>query len=206
MPTANLQATPAERKRQMTRLAEMGVAIPEEFRREMAMVGDWQTMSQRVIDEEILGVKKEEQGEDTKLDSLNVGVRKRKHNEEEEEDTGANLVRRGWGNTTRIYPAFDTDDDLDALLNSAATTRAKRSAVKVEPKEEKANRNTSEISRGTGNPSYNLADDPQVKVEETLNNLDNAPPRTQSPRFSEPEAEEHVNVVFKKRKTKAARQ
>ena len=191
----------------MTRLAEMGVAIPEEFRREMAMVGDWQTMSQRVINEETLEVKNEEQGEDTKLHGLNVGVRKRKH-EEEEEDTDANLVRRGWGNTTRMYPAFGgaNDDDLDALLSSTATTRAKQPAVKIEANEEKADLKTSEIPRGIGNSSCDPADDPQVKVEETSNNLDNAPSLIQSPRLSELEVKEDVDVVFKKRKPKAARQ
>ncbi|KAF1814332.1 hypothetical protein P152DRAFT_413039, partial [Eremomyces bilateralis CBS 781.70] len=35
------QATTEERKRQMAQLAEMGVAVPEEFRGEMAMAGEW---------------------------------------------------------------------------------------------------------------------------------------------------------------------
>lgn len=109
------QATPTDRKRQLAQLAEMGVAIPEEFRREMAMAGDWQTLSERPAYE----ILKAENGtEDRKYDGLNIGVRKRKfEGQDEEEAAGETVARKGWGSTIRVYPdKAGEDDDLDFLL------------------------------------------------------------------------------------------
>lgn len=124
------KATPAERKAQMAKLVEMGVAVPEDFRREMAMVGDWQTLAERPVWD---SVKKEEGLEDFKDfkpdPTLNIGVRKRKHEgegadgeEEEEEATESVARRKGWGSAVRRYPgsAADDKDDLDALLTHDA--------------------------------------------------------------------------------------
>jgi hypothetical protein len=93
----------------------MGIAIPEEFRGEMAMAGDWKTVSQRVISES-----DDKDSQDQKLDAaLNVGVRKRKYEGQEvEEEAGERVMKKGWGSTTKSYPGFeDKDDDLDALLS-----------------------------------------------------------------------------------------
>ena len=115
------QATPAERKQQMAQLAAMGVAVPEDFRREMAMAGDWQTLSERPIFSE--GLKKEEDDEDAKPSYLNIGVRKRKfEGQEEEEEAGETVVRRGWGSTKRTYPG-EVEDDLDTLLERTKSVR-----------------------------------------------------------------------------------
>lgn len=111
------QATPADRKKQLAQLAEMGVAIPEEFRREMAMAGDWQYLTERPIFETL---KTENGSEDRKNDGLNIGVRKRKYEgQEEEEQAGEIIARKGWGSTTRTYPdTAKLDDDLDFLLGN----------------------------------------------------------------------------------------
>ncbi|KAI9695800.1 MAG: hypothetical protein M1836_006066 [Candelina mexicana] len=109
--SANKQVSVAERKQQLAQLAEMGVAIPEEFRRDMAMVGDWQTLSERVIEP---GLKKEE-GEDIKPEVHSIGVRKRKYHGEEEEEAVETNVRKGWGSRIKVHPGQD-DGDLDALL------------------------------------------------------------------------------------------
>ena len=117
-PSASRQATSADRKEQLAQLAELGVAVPEDFRKEMAMAGDWQTTSQRLIYDT---VKKEEDNEDVKTGGLNIGVRKRKfEGQEEEEAAGETAVRRGWGSTIRTYPGAekDGDNDLDALLKT----------------------------------------------------------------------------------------
>ncbi|KAL8749135.1 MAG: hypothetical protein Q9199_007875 [Rusavskia elegans] len=118
------EATPAERKAQLARLAEMGIAVPEDFRREMAMAGDWQTIAQRPIQDRVKIEDGFEEFKDFKPDlTLNVGVRKRKfEGQEEEEDAGATVVRKGWGSTTRRYPGSDeaAQDDLDSLLNKPA--------------------------------------------------------------------------------------
>ena len=96
----------------------MGVAVPEDFRQEMAMVGDWQVTAQRVVCEEL---EKEDTDHDVKPEGLNIGVRKRKFDGQEEmEDAGEKVVRKGWGSTTKSYPGSnrDGDDDLDALLKA----------------------------------------------------------------------------------------
>ena len=121
------QATLAERKQQMAQLAAMGVAVPEDFRREMAMAGDWQTLSERPIYSE--GLKKEEDDEDVKPSNLNIGVRKRKfEGQEEEEEAGETVVRRGWGSTTRTYPGAG-GDDLDTLLEQTNVLRRRDGAL-----------------------------------------------------------------------------
>ncbi|KAF9887776.1 hypothetical protein FE257_009582 [Aspergillus nanangensis] len=102
-----------ERKKQMAQLAEMGVAVPEEFRGDMALAGDWQTVSQRVIGSE--------EGEEKKT----VGVRKRKHETAEDEEEqearreAERFVSKPWGSRMRMYPGKgQDDDDLDELLAS----------------------------------------------------------------------------------------
>ena len=203
-------ATPAERKQQMTQLAEMGVAIPEEFRRDMAMVGDWQTLSQRVIDEETGGVKKQELDEDAKPNGVNVGVRKRKYEgEEEEEDGGATLVRRGWGNTTRLYPGSGGDDnELDALLSSTTSAQAKPSLSKAETKYETAEIKPTKTPQTTDISPDSLLDNPSVKIEETFDSFAPAPLFTQDfeKSLGRSDDKQDIGVVFKKRRPKVARQ
>lgn len=113
-PTSTLkQATPEERKRQLTQLAEMGVAVPEEFRKELAMAGEWETISETPIYE--TGPERADQ-DGNKFSVMNIGVRKRKYEGlEEEEEAGETVVRKGWGSTTRVYPS-QCDEDLDSLL------------------------------------------------------------------------------------------
>lgn len=88
------------------------------------MAGDWQTIAQRPIQDRVKTEDRFEDFKDFKPDlTLNVGVRKRKfEGQEEEEDAGATVVRKGWGSTTRRYPGSDeaAQDDLDSLLNKPA--------------------------------------------------------------------------------------
>lgn len=112
------QATVADRKRQMAQLAEMGIAVPDEYRGEMALAGDWQIVSQKPVNpEELIN----------ENPPLSIGVRKRKleGQEEEEEEAGAALKRRGWGSTIKEYPSLEKPD-LEALL--AGTHRVKKEA------------------------------------------------------------------------------
>lgn len=136
------QATLEDRKRQLNQLAAMGIsgAVPEEIRREMAMAGDWQTVSERVVGED--GVEKK---------SLSTGVHKRKLDEEEEEAVAAGEIitkKKGWGNTFRSFPGKmggGEDDDLETLFN-----KAKKPTVKVE----------SEVKEES-----KVKDEPEVKEE-----------------------------------------
>ena len=121
------QATPVERKQQMAKLAEMGISIPEEYRREMAMAGEWQTTSERLIYDT---VKTEEENKDVKPNGLNIGIRKRKvEGREEEEGSEERVIRKAWGSTTRTYPSAEADRDLDELLNSTSILNKSKESV-----------------------------------------------------------------------------
>jgi len=118
------QANPADLKRQLAQLAEMGIVVPKEYRAEMAMAGDWETVPNEF---RVPPTLKEEQ-EDTK--SLNIGVRKRKANDGDEAEEPEMAVRRGWGSTIKTYPGVNTvSEDIESLLKS------KQESVKQEPTE-----------------------------------------------------------------------
>jgi hypothetical protein len=106
-------ASIAERKKQVAQLADMGIAVPDEFRREMAMAGDWKVVHERPIQEFTFD------------EPLSVGVRKRKHPGEEEEEAGETVGRKGWGSTTKLYPGSHSgkDSNLDALLSGVSTVK-----------------------------------------------------------------------------------
>ncbi|KAL4908323.1 hypothetical protein BDW74DRAFT_99633 [Aspergillus multicolor] len=165
-----------ERKKQMAQLAEMGVAIPDEYRRDLALAGDWQTVSEKVI-------RSAEEDDGEKVPTL--GVRKRKHDQdidEEEEEAkreAERFVSKGWGSRTRQYPgAKDEDEGLDALL--ASTNEVKK------PKKPEAGDDTNENTTAEKGPQKEdkPSDEATIKGEE-------------------PSAA--GGVVFKKRKPKAMR-
>ncbi|KAG0649631.1 WW domain-containing-binding 4 [Hyphodiscus hymeniophilus] len=125
-PTPSLpkpQATPAQRKQQLAQLAEMGVAIPDEFRPDMAMAGEWEVTSERIV---------EEHGK-RKPDAMALGVRKRVPDEAEAEEIESK--KRKWGSTYRSHPAEEDDGELDSLLNNV-TRKGKVSSVETEIKGE----------------------------------------------------------------------
>ncbi|KAJ5814971.1 Zinc finger U1-type [Penicillium riverlandense] len=113
-----------ERKKQMAQLADMGIAVPQEYRADMAVAGDWQTMSETKIDDESA--------------KLSVGVRKRKleGQEEEEEDEHAPepFVSKGWGSRMRVYPGAqeEREEDLDALLASTKDIKKTKTTAETE--------------------------------------------------------------------------
>lgn len=108
VPVPRPLATPSQRKQQLAQLAEMGVAIPDEFRPDMAMAGEWQVTSERVVNED---------GE-KKPDALALGIRKRVLDEEEE--VALEARKRRWGSTYKSHPGEEEDvGDLDALLSNA---------------------------------------------------------------------------------------
>lgn len=210
----NHQATPADRKRQLAQLAEMGVAVPEDFRREMAMAGDWQTTSERVIYDNDF-VKKEEDSGEVKPGGLNVGIRKRKfEGQEEEEEAGETVIRKGWGSTIRTYPAAGVDEDgLDRLLKS--TKRATKEGDGLQnQRSEPPSRPEQAHSHIASKESQPGLDSPTIKKEESAGSsgvpdtvLDQtavveAPPESLKQEESPPVS----GVVFKKRKAKPIRQ
>ncbi|KAL8846519.1 MAG: hypothetical protein Q9221_008395 [Calogaya cf. arnoldii] len=204
------EATPAERKARLAKLAEMGVAVPEEFRREMAMAGDWQIIAQRLIQDL---VKKEEGLEDFrdfKPDlTLNVGIRKRKfEGQEEEEEAGATVVRKGWGSTTRRYPGADGDDhdDLDSLLNkSAVPNQGMSQGDSAEPLPQSGDK-----SVPSQDGQSDLVPEPSHPVikKEHSDSLDMGSRQEQEDSLDMPVKEENGTqepaVMFKKRRSKAS--
>ncbi len=195
------QATLADRKQQLAQLAEMGVSIPEDFRKEMAMLGDWQTLSETPIDG-TTGKRKEEENGDHKSDVVvSVGVRKRKYGEEEgEEDV---FVRKLWGSATRSYPG---QDDLDSLLGKTKMSMgSRRVSVAQSEKDQKI---TTEEHGSSKNCTPSVPEENTlIKKEDSADEKPTAPlpmdPDVKiKPEGGPPEAE----VMFKKRKSKQIRQ
>ena len=208
------QATPAERKAQLAQLAAMGVAVPEDYRREMAMAGDWQTVSERLVYED---VKKEEDTEDVKpalptgdSSKINIGVRKRKfEGQDEEEEAGEKVVRKGWGSTIRAYPGTNQDPDLDALLNEnkpfpsvdKAAGDDRNKTLQLSPGGQSGNMDEGDAS--------SLSSPTPVKREDSNlneNGLVNIEIPTGSSDVKHEEDLAAGEIVFKKRKAKSIRQ
>lgn len=109
----------------------MGVAVPEHFRKEVAMAGEWQTLSETPLDE-VTGERIKKEGGDVKPEGLNVGVRKRKFLQDQAEEE-AEVRRNVWGSTTKSYPGptggEQGGEDLDVLLGKAKTSMSTAAAV-----------------------------------------------------------------------------
>lgn len=215
-PTPSLpktQATPSQRKQQLAQLAELGVSIPDEFRPEMAMAGDWQVTSERVI----------APGGEKGLDSIALGVRKRTVEEEEEE--AAETKRRKWGSTYRTHPAAEDNGDLDLLLSNVTrkdTGPTAKTEVKKDPepdiKEEARLETDSETKtevklepengEGTRGQSDDIHAPTPIKDEpsEGNPNLEATLPLSDATTNQEPQAQAAPGIVFKKRKAKNIRQ
>jgi hypothetical protein len=197
--SATPQASVAERKKRLTQLAEMGIAVPDEFRGEMAMAGDWKVISQRPVEET------------TSEDSLSVGVRKRKYEgQEEEEEAGEVLARRGWGSTSKRYPGANGIDtpNLDALLSGVKSVKKKDPALDVkEEVEEKPMVTASDQSLNVGTCGIGASEGTNllpIKKEKSTGPSESVPQSLQDI----PTAEESLGagVVFKKRKPKSTRE
>jgi hypothetical protein len=172
-----------DRKKQIQQLVDMGVAVPDEYRADLALAGDWKIVSQRKVDEPVID------------ESLNKGVRKRKlEGQEEEEEAGETVVRRGWGSTIRRYPG-DASDDLDALLSvKSLKKQEEREIVKKEDGSDPGiDKPTGTLAESTQSINDNSL--PRMKIdvaEESLKpNLLDIPEEPPAP-------------VFKKRKQKTA--
>lgn len=179
----------------MAQLAEMGIAIPDEFRGEMAMAGEWQTVSERPV----VDSRDNEPGESS---ALSIGVRKRKHEGEDEEEAEVKAPRKVWGSTTKEYPVGQDDEDLDALLESTKNLKGKKSVpeaekVKTEPEEPDV-----PIKRESTPPPAEEAGGhpPSIKKEDSFQGVPESIPEAK-----DEEQETVPGVVFKKRKPKAIR-
>ncbi len=209
-----------ERKRQLAQLVELGVAIPQEYRGELALAGEWETVSETVIP---AVAKDEEEEEDEKKGKAGItlvrGVKRKPHSrgddgEDEEEEAGK---RRAWGSAVKTYPNPDASDaGLDALLASTATSpqsnmakqkadvkgKAEDGAQPGEAEEAAGNVPQPDLGARPGSPPLKreLSEEEQVGLSVSA---DAAPP-------PEIKTEEGMGgdsgaVFFKKRKPKAMR-
>jgi len=188
--------TEASLKKQREQLAEMGVAMPSDFRPEMAMPGEWTVTSTRVIE------KTEEDGE-VKVEKRANGVRKREATEEEKEEENAmqSLFKkpRRWGRDSKAMP--QEDNELDALLSGStfAPRAVKEEAVKEE--EDVKKEDEGDIKKEDDDTTT------PIKEEETTTVKTEAPDVEALIKPEPEEAESGVQtVVFKKRKPKGIRQ
>ncbi|GAB7338606.1 hypothetical protein MBLNU457_5341t1 [Dothideomycetes sp. NU457] len=185
------KATAEDRRRQMEQLAAMGVAVPEEFKRDMAIVSEWSTVSETPIYENDAPVKSED-GESK--DAVGAfGVRKRKLDDEEAEveQAAAKASRKNWGSTLKAYPgaqAPEPEADLDALLAAPVVKKEKSPAVA----EESAEATTASLKKEESTDgAAALQAIPQTgEPAAEVKNEDDAPATADPP------------IVFKKRKGK----
>lgn len=187
-----MQASVEERKRQMQQLADMGVAIPEEYRRDMAMVGDWQVIAQTAVRSQRM--KKEESGDEDKSEVKSVGVRKRRLDEgEEEEEAVGRPAQKVWGSAFKAYPGSKAkEEDLDALLGGTKAAVQTESVVKEEDAPELPIKREDEAQYTNTAPAVAKPEaDDQVKLQDAEAALPAEAPAAGS------------GVVFKKRKKKS---
>ena len=193
--TASKPVTADDRTRQMAELAALGVVVPEGFRKENAMVGDWQTTAHKVIRDAQPEVK-HEQGTDVKP-GLNIGVRKRKIEEKEEVEEENVKLQEGtrrprYGRDLRTLP--EDDDDLDALLGSAMCVLKKQ---KTNPMDEKMEPIPAE---STGERQEDQLEEPKDKpasVQQEASDESNLMPLQTE---NIPPEDDDVGSIFKKRK------
>ncbi|KAH8172436.1 u1 zinc finger domain-containing protein [Sarocladium implicatum] len=193
-------------KKQREQLAQMGVQMPDTFRPEMAMPGEWTVTNTRVIE-----TKTEE--EETKAKA--TGVRKREITEEdkEEEDAVRGLYKKPkrWGRDSKITSQAG-DADLDALLSGTLNTAKQeedadagvKKEEELEPQVKKEEDDGEAVPDSSVTPAgikpepeeagYGL--DEPVKQEADAAN-DSKPTEAEAP---------VGGVVFKKRKAKNIRQ
>ncbi|KAI1131119.1 hypothetical protein F5Y10DRAFT_90045 [Nemania abortiva] len=121
--TATGTATVAQRQQQWEQLAEMGINVPTELRRDMALAGEWTVTNTRVIDDAPNPDENDADSKPASTDSVATGVRKRPKDEDEEDkdEEEANIQGlfkkpRKWGRDTKH--TVGDDAALDALLST----------------------------------------------------------------------------------------
>lgn len=198
----NIQATPAQRKQQLAQLAEMGVSIPDEFKPDMAMAGEWTVTKETVL---------EANGE-RKTEAVALGVRKREPNDEEQEE--AEIKKKRWGSKFRSHPVDEDEGDLDALLDQAMAKPLKPVEVAVvAPKFEMKMTKSNIKVESPPDTATNETEKEIPKAEEEVkkefpNALADIPTLGTAEETPKQEDDEEVptGVVFKKRKAKNIRQ
>ena len=167
------------------------------------MAGDWQILSESLVYRND-SVKKEEHKEDVKPGELNIGVRKRRFEGQEEEEAGEPVVKKGWGSTVRTYPGAKEDgDDLDTLLGTTKRVEIEGAGSKplgsmrsFRPEQADNNAPVKESNPGLDSPAIKQEDHAESRVVADTN-LESV---------KQEENPSDSGVLFKKRKAKPIRQ
>ncbi|KAM0259358.1 hypothetical protein ACHAQJ_003390 [Trichoderma viride] len=194
------ESSDSQLKSQREQLAAMGVAMPSDFRPEMAMPGEWTVTKTTIVEE-----RQEADGE-IKVDGKATGVRKREETEEqkEEEEAMRSLFKkpRRWGHDSKTMPD-DEDESLEALLSTAVPLKAEAAEERDVIKKEEH-----DFDGDIAEAIIPKEEDIPVKAEPNAE----APGQEQSIKtepFVKAEEEEELSgitpVVFKKRKPKGIR-
>jgi hypothetical protein len=195
-PPPKQQASLEDRKRQLAQLSAMGIVIPDEFRKDLAVAGEWKAVSQPPV---ATNPKKE----DMKSETMAVGIRKRKKDGQEEEE-GAKKPRKGWGSAFKTYPVSkNSDDDVEALLGGPIKLKSEStdSKIKTEAEEDPVK---SEEPTHDEVPLVARVDpelEPPIKSEGSISPAADFPPvKFEDIEIADPPPS--VEIVFKKRKAK----
>ena len=183
----------------------MGVAVPEDYRREVAMAGEWETVSVRQITQtppppdSKSGIKNEDESkEDMKTEAKAFGVRKRKldtgENGDEPALEDANR-EKPWGSRFRKFPRNEggEEDDIEALLGGAKKPKTEADA-------------TPDAETASGDQQPAKIDDPIIKeetMETTLTDLPGPAEIDKPDAAANEEKKEELpgaGIIFKKRK------
>ncbi|PTB65587.1 hypothetical protein BBK36DRAFT_1120259 [Trichoderma citrinoviride] len=192
--------TEAHLKSQREQLAALGVAIPTDFRPEMAMPGEWTVTKTTIIEE-----RPEGDGE-TPIEARATGVRKREETEEqkEEEEAVRGLFKRPrrWGRDSKTMPD-DEDQDLDALLSAAVPLKTEANGDKDAVKKE-------EDAEDSDSAKVKILKEEDLAIKSELDaELQNQEPPVHRDAVVKAEETEQPSgitpVVFKKRKPKGIR-
>ncbi|KXL48042.1 hypothetical protein M433DRAFT_32156, partial [Acidomyces richmondensis BFW] len=136
----------AQRKIHAEQLLALGVELPEELKREVQGIGNWQTISERVVSEDDhqpshTDIKQEDDSKESvrRISSRNVSKRKMNADDQDDDGDATGPTRKVWGNSFKSYPGTSTNEnteDLDTLLDGV-TKKTKKDAetsrIKREP-------------------------------------------------------------------------
>lgn len=181
----------------------MGVAVPEEFRADLALAGDWHTTSETRVEQPKQGLEGP---------TKSIGVRKRKLEGEDEEDEPApeeRVVNKSWGSRLKQYPGTQDDGDLDALFASTKdikktkTFTPKAEAVEEETAPEPIISATKKEDTAPKVEDQETGESTVIKTEESASHQ---APVAETTTEEKPQTEDAApSVVFKKRKPKTMR-
>ncbi|KKY33078.1 putative u1 zinc finger domain-containing protein [Diaporthe ampelina] len=201
-----------ERKRQAEQLASLGVSLPDEFRKDLAMAGDWQVTSTTIVTDT--------PADGSKPGTSARGVHKRERTDEEIEEEKAikGLFKkpRRWGRDSRTGAGDGDSADLDALLCGGLVVNKQEEDTLKKEEESQPTAETAPIKQEEEEPSL-MKKDPSEEggVPALAEVATDSSSKTEAPAlktedgastFGSSGAQDAPAVTFKKRKPKNIRQ